>query len=150
MLLCQRLPITFRMKSKPLSRVTRPGRTPQAPIFPLAAHTHIPTRRLSSARRFSDASCSFSLPALAQVVPSALPLFTSLLPWLMPPGCSEPRVVPPPPGSFAEHHRQAPWYPALHTSSLRFLLCSPYRPRAPLSASPACRLDRHELRARYK
>lgn len=92
--ICHRLPTTFGMKSKHLSRMTRPGRILGAHIFPLTAHTATLTTRLAFTGRFSDTSCSLPPPALARAVPSAFPLFTSLLAWLMP---TAPSVVPPPP-----------------------------------------------------
>lgn len=92
--ICHRLPTTLGMKSKHLSRMTRPGRILRAHIFPLTAHTPTLTRKLACTWRFSDTWCSLPPPALARAVPSAFPLFTSLLVWLMPPA---PTVVPPPP-----------------------------------------------------
>lgn len=74
---CQRLPTAFRTKSKPLSRMTRPGRSPQAHILPLTAHTHTQIGRLGSSGRFLKAQYSLS----AALV---LPLFTPLLAWRMP------------------------------------------------------------------
>lgn len=132
---CQRLPTVLGMKSKLLSRMACPDRTLRAHTFPLTAHTHTPTGRPASTRRFSKTSCPLLPPALAQAVPSARPLFTCLLAWLMPAAPSEPSGGTSSSRELPEPHCWAPIAPTqtptgIHpsTPALRFLVFPPHRP----------------------